>query len=66
LIGQPALRSAFPEPPVDNGLASQLHVICNDTDWPESVRVYQRNVALDRLRFPMFGAAASNIWPCAF
>lgn len=42
--------------PADNYLASQLHVICNDSDWQESVRAYQRNVAIDRLRYPMFGA----------
>ncbi|MFI6028712.1 alpha/beta hydrolase [Amycolatopsis magusensis] len=52
--------------PSDNYLASQLHVICNDSDWPESVGTYQRNVAIDRIRHPMFGAAAANITPCAF
>ncbi|HEU5470265.1 MAG TPA: alpha/beta hydrolase [Actinophytocola sp.] len=51
---------------IENVLASQLHVICNDTEWPESVRTYQHSVAVDRIRFPMFGAAAANIWPCAF
>ncbi len=30
------------------------------------MRTYQRNVAVDRLRHPMFGAAAANITPCAF
>ncbi|WP_026361243.1 alpha/beta hydrolase [Amycolatopsis nigrescens] len=52
--------------PSDNYLASQLHVICNDSDWPESVGTYQRNVAVDRVRYPMFGAAGANITPCAF
>lgn len=52
--------------PADNYLASQLHVICNDSDWPESVRTYQPNVAIDRVRYPMFGAAGANITPCAF
>ncbi len=28
--------------------------------------VYQRNVEKDSARYPMFGAAAANIWPCAF
>ncbi|MFC5823500.1 alpha/beta hydrolase [Nonomuraea insulae] len=63
--------SPMPEPPasppnLENYLASQLHVICNDSDWPESVRTYQRNVAIDRSRYPMFGAAGANITPCAF
>ncbi|GAA4856189.1 alpha/beta hydrolase [Saccharopolyspora cebuensis] len=53
-------------PSPENYLASQLHVICNDSDWPESVRTYQRNVASDRVEHPMFGAAAANITPCAF
>ncbi|MEV0699571.1 alpha/beta hydrolase [Saccharopolyspora sp. NPDC050389] len=52
--------------PADNYLASQLHVICNDSDWPEDVRTYQRNVAIDGFRRPMFGAAGANITPCAF
>jgi hypothetical protein len=51
---------------LDNLLSSQLYVVCGDADWPESVGAYQRNVALDRFKHPMFGAAAANIWPCAF
>ncbi|TVT08936.1 alpha/beta hydrolase, partial [Amycolatopsis bartoniae] len=57
---------AAEEPDVQNLLSAQLHVVCNDSDWPESVATYQRDVAHDRIRFPMFGAAAANIWPCAF
>ncbi|WND34127.1 alpha/beta hydrolase [Streptomyces sp. BB1-1-1] len=52
--------------PADNAVAGQLAVLCNDRDWPESVATYQRNVEADRSRYPMFGAAAANIWPCAF
>lgn len=55
-----------PGQPADNPVAAQLAVVCNDTDWPESVATYQRNVEIDRFRYPMFGAAAANIWPCAF
>lgn len=54
------------QPTMENLFASQLHLVCNDTDWPESVQTYQRNVERDRVRYPMFGAAAANIWPCAF
>jgi pimeloyl-ACP methyl ester carboxylesterase len=53
-------------PDLDNLLSSQLHVVCGDSDWPESVWTYQKNVAIDRIRHPMFGPAAANIWPCAF
>ncbi|KFU81546.1 TAP-like protein [Amycolatopsis lurida] len=47
-------------------LAGQLHVVCNDADWPEDVATYQRNVAKDRVKYPMFGAAGANIWACAY
>ncbi|NGY61366.1 alpha/beta hydrolase [Lentzea sp. NEAU-D13] len=47
-------------------LAGRLHVICGDSEWPSSVATYERNVAVDRVRHPMFGAAAANIQPCAF
>ncbi|WET78862.1 alpha/beta hydrolase [Amycolatopsis sp. QT-25] len=47
-------------------LAGQLHVVCNDGNWPEDVATYQRNVAKDRVRYPMFGAAGANIWACAY
>ncbi|WP_353651427.1 alpha/beta hydrolase [Nakamurella sp. A5-74] len=58
--------TATTDVPADNYLASQMHVICNDSAWPESVAGYQRNVAADRKRYPLFGAAAANITPCAF
>ncbi|MFE6612775.1 alpha/beta hydrolase [Amycolatopsis sp. NPDC057786] len=47
-------------------LAGQLHVVCNDGNWPEDVATYQRNVAKDRVKYPMFGAAGANIWACAY
>ncbi|MFJ8914101.1 alpha/beta hydrolase [Amycolatopsis sp. NPDC102389] len=47
-------------------LAGQLHVVCNDGNWPEDVTTYQRNVAKDRVKYPMFGAAGANIWACAY
>jgi len=58
--------STLAYPDLENILSAQLAVVCNDNDWPESVRVYQHNVAVDRVRYPMFGAAAANIWTCAF
>jgi pimeloyl-ACP methyl ester carboxylesterase len=60
----PPPGGTVPDP--DNLLSSQLYVVCGDSDWPESVRTYQHNVAADRIRHPMFGPAAANIWPCAF
>ncbi|MBL7260095.1 alpha/beta hydrolase [Paractinoplanes lichenicola] len=49
-----------------NFLSAYLAVACNDSVWPSDVAVYQRDVAEDRKKFPMFGAAAANISPCAF
>ncbi|MEV6907693.1 alpha/beta hydrolase [Amycolatopsis sp. NPDC051071] len=50
----------------DNHAALQLQVLCNDSDWPESVRYYQKAVERARVTHPMFGPAAANITPCAF
>ncbi|MEU3164101.1 alpha/beta hydrolase [Streptosporangium sp. NPDC006930] len=55
-----------PVPDVDNSLSSHQYVVCGDSRWPRSVRAYQRDVEADRKRYPMFGAAAANIRPCAF
>ncbi|SDP21912.1 alpha/beta hydrolase [Lentzea jiangxiensis] len=65
--GQPQPPQDYPEVPrVQALLAGRLHVICGDSAWPTSVGAYERNVAVDRVRHPMFGAAAANIQPCAF
>ncbi|MFI5560361.1 alpha/beta hydrolase [Amycolatopsis japonica] len=50
----------------DNHAALQLQVLCNDSDWPENVRYYQKAVERARVTHPMFGPAAANITPCAF
>lgn len=50
----------------ENALSSHLHVICGDAYWPRSVRGYQRDVAVDRVRYPLYGAAAANIRACAY
>ncbi|WP_156755523.1 alpha/beta hydrolase [Actinokineospora pegani] len=63
--GQPPPIAA-PVGDLDNVFASRLHVICGDSRWPTSVRGYQRDVAVDRVRYPMLGAAGANIGPCAF
>ncbi len=59
---------ASPPPPenLENLLAARFYVICNDSHWPGTVREYQRNVAVDRLRYPMIGASTAGIGPCAF
>ncbi|WP_232376190.1 alpha/beta hydrolase [Amycolatopsis aidingensis] len=52
--------------PTDNAWSVFLAVTCNDVKWPTEVRAYQRAVAEDRERYPMYGAASANILPCAF
>ncbi|GAA4011885.1 alpha/beta hydrolase [Allokutzneria multivorans] len=63
---QSAARSAAAAAPADNGKVGRLHVICGDSSWPKSVQSYQRDVAVDRIRHPLIGAAAANIGPCAY
>jgi pimeloyl-ACP methyl ester carboxylesterase len=56
-----------PVPPsLDNSLTVFLAVTCNDVEWPEDVETYRRAVAEDRERYPLYGAAAANITPCAY
>jgi pimeloyl-ACP methyl ester carboxylesterase len=57
------------EPPtgnLDNMFAGRLYVICGDSRWPKSIQGYQRDVEVDRVKYPMLGAASANIGPCAF
>ncbi|WP_152360851.1 alpha/beta hydrolase [Microlunatus speluncae] len=59
--------SENPQPsPSDNVLSSFLAVTCNDSQWSRDVASYQQSVAEDREKYPLFGAAAANITPCAF
>ncbi|WP_419705919.1 alpha/beta hydrolase [Promicromonospora sp. NFX87] len=64
-VQQPAGEAATPSP-YDNTWSAFLAVTCNDTDWAEDVSTYRRAVAVDRERYPLFGAAAANITPCAY
>jgi pimeloyl-ACP methyl ester carboxylesterase len=66
-LSAPREKTADGEPsPLDNALTVFLSVTCNDVEWPEDVRTYRRDVAEDRARYPLFGAATANITPCAF
>lgn len=69
-----ALDKDIPLPPdtppamdgMENSMAARWYVICGDTRWPGTVREYQRNVVVDRARYPMLGGSAAGIGPCAF
>ncbi len=52
--------------PSSNAFSAFLAVTCNDTEWAGDVAAYQRSVAEDRERYPVFGAASGNINACAF
>ncbi|MFD4371301.1 alpha/beta hydrolase [Streptomyces sp. NPDC058486] len=58
----PELSGAMP----DEAAAVAVGVICNDVDWPRSVRAYARAVAADRVRHPLTGGMPANVTPCAF
>ncbi|MFC9430372.1 alpha/beta hydrolase [Streptomyces sp. NPDC056987] len=50
-----------------NGLMSgRFYVVCGDSRWPGTVREYQKNVAVDRVRYPMLGGSTAGMNPCAF
>jgi len=51
---------------MENLVSARYYMICNDSRWPRTVREYQRNVEIDRVRYPMFGAAGANVQPCAY
>ncbi|MEU8348283.1 alpha/beta hydrolase [Streptomyces sp. NPDC048845] len=57
---------APPFPDMENFMSARFAVICGDTRWPSTVREYQRNVAVDRLKYPMLGGSTAGIGPCAF
>ncbi len=50
----------------ENLLSARFAVLCGDTAWPRSVAGYQLDVAVDRIRYPLLGAATANIGACAF
>ncbi|MFC5286410.1 alpha/beta hydrolase [Actinokineospora guangxiensis] len=50
----------------DNPWTVFLAVTCNDVEWPEDVATYRRDVAQDREKHPLYGAAGANVMPCAF
>ncbi|GAB3158215.1 alpha/beta hydrolase [Amycolatopsis stemonae] len=52
--------------PTDNLFAARFAVLCGDSAWPRSVAGYQLDVAVDRVRYPLLGAASANIAACAF
>lgn len=61
-----ALAEVFPDRPADGVFAGIWAVLCDDAQWPESPDRYRADVSIDGALFPIAGAMAANIWPCAF
>ncbi|AXB47634.1 alpha/beta hydrolase [Amycolatopsis albispora] len=58
-----------PQPPEDvlqNASAMAVTTVCNDVEWPGSVRAHERAVAESRERFPLTAGMPVNITPCSF
>jgi pimeloyl-ACP methyl ester carboxylesterase len=71
--GQPLPASLVPAGGAQSGFSDRggfavgyLGVVCNDSAWPTSVRTYQRDVAVDRIRYPMYGPLSATVRACAF
>ncbi|MGW8672986.1 alpha/beta hydrolase [Streptomyces niveus] len=58
--------TALPRPEMENLMSSRFYVVCGDTRWPGKIRDYQRNAAVDRVKYPMLGGSTASINPCAY
>lgn len=53
--------------PEDNGDVGFWAVVCADTRaWPRDPEQYRKDAIRDKARYPLYGAFASHIKPCAF
>ncbi|CAL9324219.1 alpha/beta hydrolase [Streptomyces sp. SudanB66_2053] len=62
-------RPLPPQPPfanLENLMSARFAVVCGDSRWPDTIREYQRAVAVDRVKYPMLGASTASITPCAY
>lgn len=50
----------------DEQLSAAWGIACGDVAWPRSVARYEQTVRRDGARYPIAGAMAANIRPCAF
>ena len=65
-VGAATAAVAASAAPTDNPFAALLAVICGDTTWPRSVPRYEADVAHDSRLYPIAGALAADVTPCAF
>ncbi|EDY47231.1 secreted hydrolase [Streptomyces clavuligerus] len=51
----------------DNQLGAYYSIVCNDTrSWPRDPKTYRKDVARDRVAYPLYGDLGSAITPCAY
>lgn len=62
--GRPA--TVLPPTGLENLMSSRFYVVCGDTRWPGKIRDYQRNAAVDRVKYPMLGGSTASVNPCAY
>ncbi|MGW6276548.1 alpha/beta hydrolase [Kribbella sp. NPDC055071] len=55
-----------PPAPTDTWPAGHFAVACGDSEWSHSLLTYQAHVAIDRIRYPMYGAETANVTLCAY
>ncbi|GAB3143739.1 alpha/beta hydrolase [Amycolatopsis stemonae] len=67
-VYQQAADGTISRPPLPPGFdfSGLLSIVCNMDGWPTDVEVYRRAVNHDRAAYPLLGAAAANVWACAF
>ncbi|MEV4314378.1 alpha/beta hydrolase [Actinocrispum sp. NPDC049592] len=69
--GLQGIKRGNPDPavvaPVDQSFPATLWgIVCDDATWPGSIADHQRQVLVDRKRYPITNGLPANIWPCAF
>lgn len=67
-VWQQAENGTIARPPLPPGFdfSGLLAIVCTMDGWPKNVEAYRHAVTEDRARYPMLGAAAANVWACAF
>ncbi|MEV6210272.1 alpha/beta hydrolase [Kitasatospora sp. NPDC051914] len=58
--------STPPDKAMQNSVAVSVGTLCNDVSWPRSADSYAREVAADRIKYPLTAGMPVNAMPCAF
>ncbi|WP_214413914.1 alpha/beta hydrolase [Sphaerisporangium fuscum] len=58
--------STPPDAVMQNTAASAAATLCNDAEWPSSIRWHERQVERDRAKYPLTAGMPVNMGPCAY